>query len=73
VVKRDVSVSEVERVQQELEPKEDLAPYAGQWVALRDGYVVASDIDPGRLREHPDVRDGDVLLPVSEPEGGYFL
>jgi hypothetical protein len=68
-----MSVEEIERLQQQLAPKEDLSPYAGQWVALRDGMVVASDIDPMRLRENPDVRGDDVIIPVGDPEGGYFL
>ena len=50
--------------QQQLAPKEDLAPYAGQWVALRDGYVVASALDAVTLRQNPEVRDDDVLVPV---------
>ena len=63
----------VERAQEELAPKEDLSEYAGQWVALRDGRVVANDIDPSRLRENPDVHEGDVIVPVSDSEGGYFF
>jgi hypothetical protein len=31
--------------QASLAPKEDLRPYAGKWIALRDGYVVASADD----------------------------
>jgi hypothetical protein len=68
-----VSVHEAERLQQELTPKEDLTPYVGQWVALRDGYVVASDVDPLALRTHPDVREDDAILKVAPPRGGYFL
>jgi hypothetical protein len=68
-----VSVSEVERAQEELTPKDDLGPYKGQWVALRDGHVVAADVDPVRLRENPDVRSDDVIVPVSGFDGGYFL
>ena len=50
--------------QRELAPKEDLSPYAGQWVALRNGYVVASALDAVTLRKEANVREDDVLLPV---------
>lgn len=68
-----MSVTDAERLQDELSPKEDLSPYAGQWVALRDGRVVASDIDPTRLRENAEVRERDIIIPVGDAEGGYFL
>lgn len=54
-------------------PKGDLAPYAGQWVALRNGEVVASDIGAEQLREHDEVRDDDMLVPVGHPDRGYFI
>ncbi len=54
-------------------PKGDLAAYAGQWVALRKGEVVASDIDAEQLKEHAEVHDGDVLVPVGHPDRGYFI
>ena len=68
-----MTVQDVERAQEALAPKEDLSPYAGQWVALRNGRVVASDIDAARLRQHPLVRDEDVVVPVSGSEGGFFF
>jgi Family of unknown function (DUF5678) len=68
-----MSIQEAERLQEELTPKDDLRPYAGQWIALRDGHVVASDLDPIRLREKPEVQPNDIVIPVSDPEGGYFL
>lgn len=37
--------------QASLAPKEDLRPYAGKWVALRDGYVIASAEDSVSLRD----------------------
>ena len=51
-------------VQQDWVPKEDLGPFAGEWVALRRGYVVEHDRDLGRLREHPSVRVDDVFFRV---------
>lgn len=68
-----VSLKEAEVQQAALTPKEDLRPYVGQWVALRDGIVVAHDIDPVSLREQPGVHPTDVILPVPDAEGGYFL
>ncbi len=59
-----MTVEELERKQRELAPKDDLSPYVGQWVALRDGRVIASDLDAVALRDNPAVQDGDVLMPV---------
>jgi hypothetical protein len=58
---------QIREQQEALMPKEDLAPYAGQWVALRDGYVVASDPDATTLRDKPDVATTDLLMPVPPP------
>jgi hypothetical protein len=68
-----MSVTDVERVQRELAPKDDLSAYAGQWVALRDGHVVASDPDAGKLLDNPAVQADDVVMFVPDTEGGYFL
>lgn len=59
-----MTVQEIERKQAELAPKDDLSPYVGRWVALRDGHVVASDLDAIALRDNPNVREDDVLMPV---------
>lgn len=50
--------------QKQLVPKQDLASYAGLWVALRDGYVIASALDAVTLRSQPEVDDDAVLIPV---------
>jgi len=68
-----MTAREFNEAQEQLEPKEDLAPYAGQWVALRKGRVVASDLDPVRLRQHAKLGDDDVILPVAHTEGGYLV
>lgn len=52
---------------------EDLTPYAGSWVAIRDGKVVASTLDPVELRDHPDVHDDDLLMPVPDGATGVFV
>lgn len=50
--------------QREMAPKDDLSPYAGRWVALRDGRVIASALDAVTLRKDPKVGEDDVLIPV---------
>ena len=64
-------VDRIQREQHDAIPNEDLNPYAGQWVALRDGLVVASDLDAVALRANPEVRDTDMLVPV--PRDGAAL
>lgn len=59
-----MSVVDIEREQEAAMPRDDLSPYAGQWVALRDGHVVTAAIDPVTLQHDPAVRDTDDLLPV---------
>jgi hypothetical protein len=59
-----MTVEEIERKQDELAPKDDLSPYVGQWVALRNGHVIASDLDAVALRDNPDVHEDDILMPV---------
>jgi hypothetical protein len=59
-----MTVKEIQRQQEAVMPKEDLEAYAGQWIALRDGHVVASDLDPVALRDNPDVSEDDTLIPV---------
>ncbi|MGH9019509.1 MAG: hypothetical protein ACRDV0_00600 [Acidimicrobiales bacterium] len=41
---------------------DDLTPYEGSWVALREGRVVDGDADPAALRQR--VRQSDKLLLV---------
>lgn len=62
-----------DEAQARLEPKESLTPYAGQWVVLREGRVVASDPDPMRLRRRNDLKDSDVLMPVARIEGDCLV
>jgi hypothetical protein len=64
---------DLHRGQAELEPKEDLSPYLGKWVALRNGKVIASDLSADRLRNQAEVRPTDVIVPVSRSRGGYFI
>jgi hypothetical protein len=68
-----MSTSELDRKQAEILPKEDLTPYAGRWVALRDGHVVASDVDAVSLRNRPEVTEDDVIAPVPDAQAGIFI
>lgn len=68
-----IDEQEFRRAQSALEPREDLAPYAGRWVVLRDGKVIASDFDPQRLFEREDAEDDDVILPVANHQGKYLV
>ena len=54
-------------------PAGDLEHYDGQWVAVRDGVVVASDPDEATLRADPAVRDGDDVYPIGAPPSGFYF
>jgi len=54
-------------------PAGDLEHYTGQWVAVRDGVVVASATDEAALRADPAVRDGDDMYPIGEPPSGFYF
>lgn len=61
-------------IQRELAVSDDLTPYRGSWVAIRNWHVVASALDPIELRESPDVQEDDWILFVpSELDGSYLL
>jgi hypothetical protein len=66
-----MAVDEIQRQQSSALSHEDLTPYAGQWVAIRNGKVIASEIDAVALRAHPEVTPDDTLLPV--PDSGPEL
>jgi hypothetical protein len=63
----------VAAVHQGPEVLEDLTKYAGSWVAIRDGKVIASALDPVELRDKPEVKQEDVLLPVPDTGASTFL
>jgi hypothetical protein len=68
-----MTVQEIRRQQEALMPRGDLAPYGGKWVAVRDGEIIASDIDPERLRQREDVQPDDALMPIAHSDRGYFI
>lgn len=41
---------------------DDLSPYRGSWVAIRDGHVVASAMTPTELTGRPDAHDDDFIV-----------
>jgi hypothetical protein len=51
----------------------DLSPYDGQWVAVRDGKVIANAPDEGALHADPSVREGDDVYPIGDPPSGFYL
>jgi hypothetical protein len=58
---------------QEPQVQEDLTPYSGSWVAIRDGKVVASALDSVELRDNPDVREDDFFMPVPDAASSIFV
>jgi uncharacterized protein DUF5678 len=58
--------------QAELDPH-DLSNFDGEWVAVRDGKVVAHSPDEETLRADPNVRDGDDIYPVGDPPSGFYM
>jgi hypothetical protein len=54
-------------------PKEDLAPYVGRWVAIRDGKVIASDLNLSALQSQAQVKPSDVFMPVPRTRAGFFI
>jgi hypothetical protein len=60
-------------IHQDPQVQEDLTPYAGSWVAIRDGKVVASALDSVELRDHPDVHEDDLLMPIPTGPSGVFV
>jgi hypothetical protein len=54
-------------------PNEDLSPYMGRWVAVRDGKIVASDLSMSALRRQPEVEPSDHLMPVPRSRPDYLI
>lgn len=52
---------------------EDLAPHRGNWVAIRDGVVIATGLTPTELRDSPDVREDDYLVLVPSGTSNTLL
>jgi hypothetical protein len=51
-------------IQQEVASREDLSAYRGSWVAIRDGRVIDSALDPIELRGRKKVHKGDKIILV---------
>ena len=52
---------------------ENLDPYDGRWVAMRNGKVVAHAADEETLKAHPHVEEGDLAFPVGHPVTGFYM
>lgn len=59
--------------QDKLAPTESLEAYIGQWVLLREGRVIDSDLDPGRLLARVEREDDDIVLRVTDHREGVYL
>ena len=53
-------------------PADDLEHYGGQWVALREGTLVAHAPDLEALQAHPAVLPTDDVFPVGDPPSGFY-
>jgi hypothetical protein len=60
-------------IQQGPEVLEDLSKYAGSWVAIRDGKVIADALDSVELRNKPGVKEDDFLMPVPDAGSSAFV
>ena len=67
----DETLEEAEDTEPAL-PEDDLEHYDGEWVALRDGKVVAHDVDPEALQANPAVLPTDDVFPVGDPPSGFY-
>jgi hypothetical protein len=53
---------------------DDLTPFRGSWVAIRNGKVIDSALDPIELRDRQGVRsDDDLVLVPSKASSTLFL
>lgn len=53
-------------------PAEAFEKYPDQWIAIRDGNVVAADDDYDELVAHPDVRRSDTLYHVPSSSTYFY-
>lgn len=59
--------------EQELPIAENLDPYDGKWVAMRNGKVVAHADDESSLRAHPALDPDDLVFPIGHPVTGFYM
>ena len=60
-------------VQQGPDVLDDLTKYAGSWVAIRDGRVIADALDSVQLRDKPEVKDDDFFMLVPDAGSSAFV
>jgi Family of unknown function (DUF5678) len=59
--------------QEHLAPREDTRPYAGKWIAIREGRIIAVADDSVTLLADPEVGPDDQLIPVPSSETGIYV
>jgi hypothetical protein len=52
---------------------ENLDPYDGKWVAMRNGKVIAHADDEPTLRTHPAIAQHDLIFPIGHPVTGFYM
>jgi hypothetical protein len=53
-------------------PEDDLEHFDGQWVAVRDGKLIAHAPDLEALQSNPAVLPTDDVFPVGDPPSGFY-
>jgi hypothetical protein len=66
------TMAATKEIQKEPIVADDLSPYRGTWVAVRDGKVIDNALDPVELRDRPGVREDDAIFLVPS-QGGSTL
>jgi len=59
-------------IQREDFVQDDLTPYRGSWVAVRDGRVVANAVEPVQFLNNPAVQEGDTIVLVPTEGAGLY-
>ena len=52
---------------------QNLDDYDGQWVAVRDGTIVAHGNSSEAVHADPAYVEGDLVYPIGEPPSGFYL
>jgi hypothetical protein len=58
-------------IQKESLIDEDVTPYRGRWVVVRDGRIITSGLTPGQLQS--GMQDGDYLVLIPSQADGTLV
>jgi hypothetical protein len=58
-------------IQQESLIDEDVTPYRGNWVVVRDGRIIANGLTPGQLQS--EMQEGDYLVLIPSQANGTLV